>query len=407
MPYADTLSPSALPRASNPSAAPSRAAARAPAERLLFIDNVRWAMIVLVLGMHAAVTYSPLGSWYYREHPKLDLGSTLFFATFQGLLQGFFMALLFFVAGYFAASSLDAKGPRAFLAGRLYRLGLPTLLFIAAIGPVTEYFVAHSWRTHASFAHEMTLYVTRGRFLSGTGPMWFCAALLIFCAIYAGWRAAGLGRATGRTEAAGAIKPVQVVLAVAVLTVATFLVRTVFPLGGSVFNMQLAYFPSYVMLFALGIMARRRDWITRVNDRFAWLTAGTCVGLALAGWPPLLALGGALSGATAPYNGGLTWQSAALSLWESLVCFGMTFGVLVGFRTWMTRQRSVSKFMSDNAFAVYVIHPPILVGLALLLSPVALAPLAKFAMLWSLGLVVCFGLAAPLARRAPLVGRIL
>lgn len=407
MPLADTLSAPAPTRTRGPAVASTVAVARAPAERLTFIDNVRWAMIVLVLGMHAAVTYSPLGSWYYREHPKVGLGDTLFFATFQGLLQGFFMALLFFVAGYFAASSMDAKGPRAFLAGRLYRLGLPTLLFVAIIGPVTEYFVAHSWHTQASFAHEMALYVTRGRFLSGTGPMWFCAALLIFSGAYAAWRAAKPGRLSAASRGGGAITPAQVVLAIGLLTAATFLTRIVFPLGGAVFNMQLAYFPSYVMLFALGIMARRRDWILRVGDRFAWLAAGACVGLAMAGWLPLLALGGAMSGATAPYNGGLTWQSAALSLWESLVCFGMTFGVLVAFRTWLTRQRSFSKFMSDNAFAVYVIHPPILVGLALLMSPVALAPLVKFALLWSLGLAVSFGLAAPLARRVPLVGRIL
>jgi hypothetical protein len=154
-------------------------------------------------------------------------------------------------------------------------------------------------------------------------------------------------------------------------------------------------------------VARRRDWITRTADRFAWLTAGVCVGLALAAWLPMLVLGGALTGNSAAYGGGLSWQSAGLSLWESLVCFGMTFGVLVGFRTWLAGQGSVSRLMSDNAFAVYVIHPPILIGLALLLSPAALAPAAKFAVLWSLSLAVCFGLVAPLARRVPLVGRIL
>jgi hypothetical protein len=29
--------------------------------RLLFIDNVRWTMIILVISMHAADTYSPFG----------------------------------------------------------------------------------------------------------------------------------------------------------------------------------------------------------------------------------------------------------------------------------------------------------------------------------------------------------
>jgi len=31
------------------------------AKRVLFIDNLRWTMIVLVIAQHAAVTYSNIG----------------------------------------------------------------------------------------------------------------------------------------------------------------------------------------------------------------------------------------------------------------------------------------------------------------------------------------------------------
>ena len=59
---------------------------RQPApRRLLYIDNLRWSAISMVVVMHAAVTYSPFGSWYYREHPALDLGSKAAFATYQSL----------------------------------------------------------------------------------------------------------------------------------------------------------------------------------------------------------------------------------------------------------------------------------------------------------------------------------
>ena len=37
--------------------APGRPLAKS---RLLFIDNIRWSMIILVLSMHAADTYSPV-----------------------------------------------------------------------------------------------------------------------------------------------------------------------------------------------------------------------------------------------------------------------------------------------------------------------------------------------------------
>ncbi|HEY1926237.1 MAG TPA: acyltransferase family protein [Caulobacteraceae bacterium] len=393
------------PRSGSARTSDAGATAIAPTQRLVFIDNVRWAMIVLVLSMHAAVTYSPLGSWYYRERPHVGALETLFFATYQGLLQGFFMALLFFVAGYFTPTSYDSKGPGGFMMSRLGRLGLPTLFYVAALGPMTQA-LAFDWRGRG-LSGELGSYFASGRFLSGTGPMWFCVALLIFCAGYVVVRAAS-ARMTLLQEAAGRVTGAAgVALTVAAIALSTFVVRLWQPLGSSVLNMQLCYFPSYVVMFGLGVAARRGRWLERIGDRFAILTAGACVGGALAMWLPLLLLGGALEGRQPDYAGGAHWQSAALSVWEALVCVGMSFGVLALFRSRLGRQRAFSKFMSDNAFAVYVIHPPILVALALALAPLAASPIAKFVLLWVTGLVVCFGLAAPLARRVPRLGAIL
>ena len=39
--------------------------------RLLYIDNLRWSAISMVVVMHAAVTYSPFGSWYYRDRKSV------------------------------------------------------------------------------------------------------------------------------------------------------------------------------------------------------------------------------------------------------------------------------------------------------------------------------------------------
>ncbi|HEY2048499.1 MAG TPA: acyltransferase family protein [Caulobacteraceae bacterium] len=393
------------PRSGSARTREAGATASAPAQRLVFIDNVRWAMIVLVLSMHAAVTYSPFGSWYYRERPPVGALETLFFATYQGLLQSFFMALLFFVAGYFTPTSYDAKGPGGFMMGRLRRLGLPALFYVVALGPMTQA-LAFDWRGRG-LSGELDRYFASGRFLSGTGPMWFCAALLVFCAGYVVVRAAS-ARVKPRQDADDRISGVAgVALTVAAIALSTFVVRLWQPVGSSVLNMQLCYFPSYVVMFGLGVAACRGRWLEQIGDRFAILTAGACLGVALAMWLPLLLLGGALQGRQADFAGGAHWQSAALSLWEALVCVGMSFGVLAVFRASFGRQRAFSKFMSDNAFAVYVIHPPILVALALALAPITVPPIAKFVLLWGAGLVVCFGLAAPLARHVPGLGAIL
>ena len=115
--------------------------------RLQFVDNLRWVMIVLVLSMHAADTYSPLGNWYFVDRRPIGLPTLAFFAGWQMFLQSFFMGLLFFIAGCFVPPSLDRKGPKRFLRDRLVRLGLPMLLYMLVIGSVTEYYAAHSWNS--------------------------------------------------------------------------------------------------------------------------------------------------------------------------------------------------------------------------------------------------------------------
>ena len=94
-------------------------------ERLLFIDNLRWTMILLVISMHSADTYSPFGNWYYTDRRPLSRAALLGFAAWQMYLQSFFMGLLFFVAGFFVPASFERKGPARFLRDRGYRLGLP------------------------------------------------------------------------------------------------------------------------------------------------------------------------------------------------------------------------------------------------------------------------------------------
>src|SRR5580704_18968324 len=89
---------------------PSQNIVRQPTERLAYIDNIRWTMIILVLSMHASDTYSPFGNWYFTDRGQAAMGTILTFGIYQSFLQAFFMALLFFISGYFATSSLDRKG---------------------------------------------------------------------------------------------------------------------------------------------------------------------------------------------------------------------------------------------------------------------------------------------------------
>jgi acyltransferase-like protein len=107
--------------------------------RLYYIDNLRWTLVILVISMHAADTYSPLGNWYFVARTPLSTPVLLFFAAWQMFLQAFFMGFLFFIAGLFVPPSFDRKGPVSFVRDPARRLGVPLLFYMFVLGPVTEY----------------------------------------------------------------------------------------------------------------------------------------------------------------------------------------------------------------------------------------------------------------------------
>lgn len=367
--------------------------------RLLFVDNIRATMILLVFTMHAADTYSPFGNWYFTDRGPAGLATKIVFGAYQSFLQAFFMALLFFVSGYFAAPALDRKGAQIFVRDRLLRLGIPTLLYMFAIGPLTQYFLSHTWGT-GGFVHQWLTHLYDGEWLSETGPMWFCAALLAFSIVYALVRTRALISATlPRTGA--------IVGFTAAMALATFIVRIVSPENLSVFNMHFGDFPQYVLMFGAGIVAYRGRWLELFPARLALRWSALFLVVAGPLFASLLVFGGALRGSTDVYNGGFNAVSAAKCVWESLVCVGMSLGLLALFRRFFNAQGAAARFLSDNAFAVYVFHPPVLIALARLIHPIELPAIPKAMLLALLAAVATFALAAGVFRRIPLLARVL
>ena len=390
--------------------------------RLLYIDNLRWVMIMLVVSMHAAVTYSHLGSWYYMEDSPVSAAETGLFATYQATLQSFFMGFLFFIAGYFVPGAYDSKGPGKFIRDRAFRLGLPLLFFVFILQPVAIYCIGllHGEDVAPNgFTGLYSHYITSGHWLGGTGPLWFCEALLIFCLAYAGFRrlrgknrpedapeaAAGTAvRSTGMNTFPGKARIWGLIVLIAVLT---FLVRFPWPNGTSFYNLQFCYFSQYVAYFVAGTLAFRGGWLAQFTsaDGKYWGRVALIGGLLF--WVALLVLGGAAKGSLSAYQGGMHWQSLGMAFWESMTGTAISLFLLVMFRERFNRQGSAARFFSANAFAVYVFHTPILIAISRIMSPVQAPLLLKFLFLTIVSILVSYALCSLLFRKLPLLRRIL
>ena len=153
--------------------------------RLLFIDNLRSAIIILVILHHIAVMYSGGGSFYYIE-PGDTLANDVL-TIFLALNQAWFMGAFFLVSGYFSPASFDRKGTWLFLKDRLIRLGIPLVLFYFVLNPIAVIVGVNATPSSITGIATQLTWADYPQ-LIGIGPLWFVLMLLIFDIGYAVWR---------------------------------------------------------------------------------------------------------------------------------------------------------------------------------------------------------------------------
>lgn len=372
--------------------------------RKVYIDNLRLFTIINVVIMHLAVTYSGNGGWYYKDFKGLGTIAYVIFGLWQSFTQGYFMGFLFLISGYFVAASYDKKGGARFLKERFIRLGIPTLIYMLLIHPFIMYvLLAGQWERPA-FVRYYSDYVFHFDFIGQSGPLWFAFALLIFNCVYALIRLLVKRRPFGPKKLPGFPSVLLLILLISILT---FLVRLVQPVGTDVYNMQLCNFTQYIVLFIVGIKAGRYDWFSQLSLRSGkrWLIAATIPATVF--WMVIMLAGGALDDKLELYMGAVTWQSAAYALWESFVSVAMAIGLITLFREKYNYQTGVVKALSDSSFTVYMFHAPMIILISLVLSHLQVSPVVKFFIALFTGLPLCFIVSHFVIRRIPFLKKVL
>ena len=374
--------------------------------RYLYIDNLRLLIIILVVMVHLAVTYSGIGGWYFTDTiEELDTVSFAVFGLFQSFTQAYFMGFLFLVSGYFIAKSYDKKGSGRFLKERFIRLGIPTLIYMLVINPFINYVViGHTWDKPRFFTFYFG-YIKSFDFIGGSGPLWFAFALLIFNCVYVLYRSLTKSHiipAERKLPGTG-----SVLILILTVSIGAFLIRLVQPIDTNIANMQLCFFSQYIILFMVGIRAGRYDWFTKFPYKTGrrWFISAISLGVIL--WVVLMITGGALEGGFDIYKGGLTWQSAAYAVWESFISVAVGIGLITLFREKHNKQSKLIKTMSDNSFGVYMFHAPIIIAVSLALVEIELHPLVKFLVAAAIGIPLSFLLSNYLFRRIPGLKKVL
>jgi hypothetical protein len=191
----------------------------------------------------------------------------------------------------------------------------------------------------------------RKEFISG--PLWFAEALLVFSLWYVLVR-----RVAGRYRVVSEARP-----------------KSQLPClpGG--------YWAIYVVLFVVGVRAKPRNWIAQLT----WKNGRPWVIIACVVWPTP-PLGWRFAGSHANFNTGFSWAAILNAFWEPFIAWGFIAAWLLVFRERFNRPSAVWDWLNRRAYAVYIIHPPVLVGVSLSLHSWIAPALVKFS---AVGLLAC------------------
>ena len=316
-------------------------------------DMLKLFLAVLVVFHHAGQPYGPTGgSWPIMHAEKFrPLG------PFFHIDASFFMGLFFLISGYFLPPAYDRKGPGRFLAERCRKFLIPMLGFGLIVAPAYSVFVLGKPWSEAflpfTYAH-----------------LWFLGHLLAYALLYCAYR-------QWRPEpVAVEDRPFPSLLSIlaygVLLAVVDLVLRHWWPIdrwGRFILVAEVAHLPQYVSLFLFGVVSARYRWLERIPVT----TGRACLGVFAAA----IALRAAhfivhfkILGSDGLFPD-LLWN-----LWEAALCVGACIGLIHLFRRHASKAGPALRFAGRQAFALYVLHFPVLVAIQFGLERTALDPLS-------------------------------
>jgi glucan biosynthesis protein C len=384
--------------------------------RLFFVDHLRAALIILVVLHHLALVYGGIPPFYYLEPPTDDPLAGLLALVFVLFNQAWFMGAFFLIAGYFTPGSFDRKGPASFLKDRLLRLGIPLILFIFVLSPISNLGLYMMPASQGGIATPLTWQTFPYFSFLGLGPLWFVAMLLIFDFGYVIWQMSTRNRASTLMSKLSMLSYPSIGIFILALALAGYLVRIIVPLSKSVSLFvdflsfpTIAYLPQYFTFFVLGAVAYRHDWFRTLPSsmgKVGFVTAivATITLFSIGFLSFLIAIENA-SPQIPPFGFG-TWQSAVYALWDSIFAVGICLAAITLFRHFFGAENRFGRFLSQQGYTVYVIHIPIIVFIAFVLKGIDLENILKFGLASVIVVPTCFAVAY-IVRKIPGVSRVL
>lgn len=294
--------------------------------RKIYIDNIRWATVLLVMIYHVFYMFNAVGvmggvgGFYEVQYQD----AILYF------VYPWFMVLLFAISGMSANYALKKTSSTEFLKRRTWKLLVPSTLGLL----VYQWFVGYyniKIGGGLEFIPDFLVYPIA--VLSGTGPLWFVQVLWLFSLLLLLIRR--LDQNESLWKAGGMCNACTLLLFSLLLW-----------MGAQIGNMPVITvyrFGIYLTAFLLGYFVLSHDRVQEILEQ-------RCL--------PMLFVSVAMGCVYTGYYFGENYTDAGIlqNLFTNVYAWFMTLAVLGCAKKWFDRQNAFSIYMAERSYGCYILH---------------------------------------------------
>lgn len=341
-----------------------------------YLDNIRWATVVIVLLYHVNYLFNTVGVPF----PVAEDAGIRFMDIFSYIVYPWFMTLLFLIAGMSARYALEHQTAGAFLKSKVRKLLVPSTLGLFVYHWITGWLNVNMSAEPGVLdavpaAVRYLIYV-----LSGIGPLWFIQMLFVYSLLLVGIRALDKGDKLW-TLGGRAGMPVLVLLAVVVWGSAQLLNMPV---------ITTYRFGIYGVCYLLGYFVFSHEETQERVERMR--IPALLVAVALGVWYVV-----------SYYGESYVTSECLESLLVNAYLWAAILAILGCGRAWYNRRNRFTDYMKRISFGLYIVHYPIALAVCIALYRYTNLPhIFNYFLAWLLELPLSF-LVFEALRRIPVV----
>lgn len=300
--------------------------------RKAYLDNIRWATVLLVLIYHVCYMFNGVGVLGgipgAKSIPALD--------AIAHIVYPWFMVLLFVISGMSSRYALQKRSGSQFIKDRAVKLLIPSTLGLFIIHWITGYL---NLKLGGGLAYMPPGLVYPISVVSGIGPLWFIQMLFLFSCVLVLLRK--IDKSDKVWTLCGKANGIAVILLFVVIFAAAQVLNT--PL------LTMYRFGIYFVAFLIGYYVFSHDRVQEAIEKMRI---------------PMLCLAVAGGAAYTVYFFGSDYTSPdrLQSLLTNAYLWAAVLAIIGCGKKYFDRETAFTRYMTKAGFGLYILHYPILLS---------------------------------------------